>query len=174
MTKARRENTGAKQIKGMGMKIRFIEDFNEEENLIQAMKDNEDIQDDAYLGPFWYDADNKELYGVVKALAEDCPWYKNNEFNTDVRTGRALHQAIWKKESFRGKDSRFTGDYRFKPRGRVFEFKDRGYVICVGNWIDANIDAIEEIMFEFNLPEDKTKVLKNTHWDIGHGWSKEF
>lgn len=154
------------------MKIKPIEDS----TLMGAMLENIDIQDDAYLGPFWYDKNKNELFGVVKALATDCQWYNNTEFGETVRTGRALHQAIWKKESYRGKDKRFTGDYRWVPRGRVFEFKGESerYIVCTGDWIDKYPEAKLEILYEFNLPEDKTTFIKNEHWDLGHGWSKEF
>ena len=73
----------------------------------------------------------------------------------------------------RGKDKRFSGDYKQKPRGRVFEFKDDGFKICVGDWIDKYPEAIKEIIDVFNLPEN-TEVIKDEHWNIGHGWSQEF
>lgn len=61
-----------------------------------------------------------------------------------------------------------------KPRGRVFEFKDEGFKICVGNWINDNPEAIDEIMFEFQLDKNKTKVLIDEHWDLGRGWSNDY
>ena len=148
-------------------------DEKESNSVMGAMEDSLDKQDDAYLGAFWYDPIEQELYGQKPALASDCPWYKSDEFGTEVRTGRALHKAIWAKELHRGKDRRFSGNYTIRPRGRVFEFKDNGYKICVGNWIDEYPEAIEEIILEFQLPREQTEVIKNTHWDLGHGWLNE-
>ena len=72
------------------------------------------------------------------------------------------------------KDKRSNGNYTLVPRGRVFEFKDVGYVVFTGEWIDNCPEAKDLILFEFNLPEDKTEFRKDSHWDIGHGWSQEF
>ena len=153
-----------------------LREMNDEESntVMDAMRDSFDKQEDAYLGAFWYDPNKQEIYGQKPALASDCPWYKSSEFGTEVRTGRALHKSIWAKESKRGKDNRFSGNYTLKPRGRVFEFKDKGYKICVGNWIDNYPEAIDEIILEFQLPRENTEVIKNKHWDLGHGWSNEF
>ena len=35
-------------------------------------------------------------------------------------------------------------------------------------------EAIDEIILEFQLPKENTEVIKNKHWDLGHGWSDEF
>lgn len=154
---------------------RLREMSDEESNTVMdAMRDSFDKQEDAYLGAFWYDPNKQEIYGQKQALASDCPWYKSSEFGTEVRTGRALHKSIWAKESKRGKDNRFSGNYTLKPRGRVFEFKDNGYKICVGNWINNYPEAIDEIILEFQLPKENTEVIKNKHWDLGQGWSDEF
>lgn len=141
---------------------------------MEAMINSMASQSNAELGPFWYDKNNKELFGVHSSPAEDCAWYKSSQFGIEVRTGKALHETIWKKEHFRGKDRRFNGNYTLVPRGRVFEFKDVGYVVFTGDWIDNYPEAKDLILFEFNLPKDKTEFRKDSHWDIGHGWSQEF
>ena len=91
---------------------------------IDAMKDSFSIQDSPMVGPFWYDPEEQELYGVRAEFAIDKQFYKSSQFKTEVKTGKMLHQKIWQKEFFRKKDPRFSGDYTQKPRGRVFEFKD--------------------------------------------------
>lgn len=140
---------------------------------IEVMENSFDTQDDPYVGPFWYDPNKDEVYGNIMALASDKPFYHSYQFNKDVRTGNALHQNIWKKESFRGKDKRFSGDYTLKPRGRVFEFKDDGFKVCVGKWINDFPNAKKEIIDVFQLPE-KTEFIIDERFDIGHTWSQEF
>lgn len=149
-----------------------------DENLVGSaydiMKFNEDYQDDAYVGAFWYDPDHNELYGVKASPAEDIPYYMSKQWEREVRTGRALHKDIWAKEFRRKKDKRFSGNYMLKPRGRVFEFKDQGFVVFTGQWIKDYPDAKKEIIEEFQLPRDNTEFKMDSHWDIGHGWSDEF
>lgn len=153
------------------MKIRQNKNINA---AVEAMENSFDFQDDAYVGPFWYDPNKKEVYGYVLALASEKPFYNSKEWNTAVKTSNALHKTIWRKESIRGKDKRFSGDYTKYPKGRVFEFQNEGFKICVGSWIDKYPEAVQMIIDVFNLPKDNTEILKDSHWDIGHGWSDEF
>lgn len=141
---------------------------------IEVMINSFDEQNEPMVGPFWYDPINKEIYGHVVALAKDRPFYYSPSFKKEVRTGSALHKAIWEREYFRHKDKRFSGDYTLRPRGRVFEFKDEGFKVFVGEWINKYPEAKEEILYEFQLPKDKTEFIIDEHWDIGHGWSQEF
>lgn len=141
---------------------------------IDAMIASFNEQDEAYIGPFWYDPKKQELYGYVVALAKDRPFYNSKIWNKNVRTGSALHQSIWEKEFFRKKDSRFQGDYTKKPRGRVFEFENEGFKVFVGNWINDYPEAKDIILDIFQLPKNKTEFIIDEHWDIGHGWSQEF
>lgn len=138
------------------------------------MNVNEEYQDEPYVGAFWYDPNNNELYGVKASPANDVAYYKSKQWGVNVRTGRALHKDIWNKEFRRKKDKRFSGNYTLKPRGRVFQFEDSGFVVFTGSWILEYPEAKEEIMIEFQLPEDCTEFRVDTHWDIGHGWSNEF
>lgn len=138
---------------------------------MNAMLDSNDKQDEPYIRPFWYDPERKEVYGNIMTLASDRPFYDNK--GKKVKTGNALHKNIWKKETFRGKDKRFTGDYKLKPRGRVFEVENDGFKVCVGHWIETYPEAKKEIIDVFQLPEDNTEFIISTHWDIGHGWSEE-
>lgn len=145
----------------------------ERDLVISAMRDSFDLQDDPMVGPFWYDPSGKELYGVRPVLVSETSFYKSPQFETEVKTGKQLHKDIWRKEYYKKKDSRFFGDYMQKPRGRVFEFKDKGFVVFTGSWIDEYPEAKELILEEFQLPPDKTEFRKDSHWDIGHGWSQE-
>lgn len=139
----------------------------------ELMAYSEDYQDKPYVGAFWYDPIKQELYGVKPSLATDVPWYHSNQWNSDVKTGSVLHKTIWNKEVHRGRDKRFSGDYTLKPRGRVFEFKDKGFVVFTGSWINDYPEAKQEILDEFQLPEG-TEFRIDSHWDLGHGWSQEF
>lgn len=141
---------------------------------IEVMIDSFNEQEEPMVGPFWYDPDKKEVYGQVVALAKDRPFYYSHSWNKEVRTGSALHKSIWEREYFRHKDKRFSGDYTQRPRGRVFEFKDEGFKVFVGEWINKYPEAKEEILFEFQLPKENTEFVIDEHWDIGHGWSQEF
>ena len=127
---------------------------NEDLSAIECMRKNMDTQDDAELGFFWYDPTSDELFGVTSTPASALKFYHNNVFDIDVRTDLRLHKTVWEKEFFRKKDRRFLGDYTKVPRGRVFEFKDSGYVVYTGSWINQYPQVKEQILFEFNLPQD--------------------
>ena len=142
-------------------------------SLKELMQDNVSKQDDIQVGIFWYDPEEDELFGVVTADVEDVPFYKSNLFNTEVKTCRPLHYKVWERNSFKGKDKRFQGDYTLVPRGRVFYVKDKGPVVIVGDWINKYPSAKEQILLEFNLPQS-TEFKKDIHWNIGHGWSDKF
>lgn len=141
---------------------------------MEFMASSDNLQDESFVGCFWYDNNKNELYGVVKTPAEEIGYYHSLQWNKDVKTAHTLHEHIWNKQFHRGKDSRFKGDYTQKPRGRVFEFKDEGFMVFTGSWINDYPEAKDEIMFEFQLPKDNTTFVQDEHWDIGHGWSNEF
>lgn len=136
----------------------------------QLMADNREYQDDPYVGIFWYDTNRQELFGIKSALAEDLPFKYCSLFPHKAKTCTPLHEKVWQKEFYRKKDPRFSGDYTKVPRGRIFEVEDQGFVVCVGQWIKDHPEAKEEILYEFNLPED-TEFKIDEHWDLGHGWS---
>lgn len=139
-----------------------------------VMDSNIDIQDDPYLGIFWYDINSCELFGVKSCLADDVPFYKSNLFDEKIRTCRPLHYKVWEKEHHRGRDRRFQGDYTRVPRGRVFQLESGKFIVMVGSWIDDNPEAKELIIDEFQLPEDSTEFQIDIHWELGHGWSDKF
>lgn len=136
---------------------------------IDAMRQSFDMQGDSEVGIFWYDTENQELCGVKSTLASQLPWTHSSNWDEDVRTDSRLHRTVWNRELRR----KLYGDYNTLPRGRVFEFKESGFVVYTGNWINDYPEAKEQILEVFNLPSN-TKFEQDIHWDIGHGWSDEF
>ena len=140
---------------------------------MEIMYSNDKYQNDPEVAMFWYDPEEDELFGIKSTLATDLNWYHSNQWDMDIRTDKHLHKNIWQKEYFRSKDKRFQGDHTLMPRGRVFEFKDQGFKVFTGDWIDEYPEVKQMIIDEFNLPED-TEFVKDVHWDIGYGFSDEF
>ena len=144
----------------------------ERNDTIGVMAATLDAQDSPKVGFFWYDAKERELFGVVKSLASDIP------FTNKKKTVGILHKDHWNKEFKKnlrsGKPSRFTGDYTDIPRGRVFEVKDKGFEVMVGCWLGEHPEAEELIIDEFDLHGCHVEFIQDEHWDIGRGWSEEF
>ncbi len=142
--------------------------------MINAFRDvmayNNEFQDDPEVGLFWYDIENDDLFGVYSILADDAIYYHSDYFHSNTRTCKPLHYSIWQKEYNKGKDDRFQQEYTSVPRGRVFEVENRGFVVCVGKWINDYPQAKNLILYEFQLP-DNTEFIIDSHWDLGHGWS---
>lgn len=124
-----------------------------------------------FVGLFWID-DDDELLDVSKLPVDNL----NGSLTIPV-----LHKTLWQKKHFRAiqkketgalsdKDKIYLNDYTKVRRGRIF-YKDGVFTIKVGSWITPAI--IDNIKDEFELPEDKTVVSTDSHWDIGHGWSSE-
>lgn len=156
------------------MKFTIKERDDDTKACIELMKFNEQFQDDPEVGIFWYSVHDNELFGVNSMYADETEWRPSQQFKAVIRTSRKLHQDVWKKEYFKGKDSRFKGNYMYVPRGRVFEFKDEGFRVYTGKWINDYPQAKELIMSEFQLPKDNTIFVQDSHWDMGHGLSQEF
>lgn len=143
-------------------------------NMINAfreiMANNNQYVDDPYVGIFWYDSEDKDVFGVYSILAEDAKYYQLDVFNARAKTCERMHYAVWQKGVNKGKDPRFKVDYTSVPRGRVFEVENRGFVVCVGHWINDYPEAKQAIIEEFQLP-DNTEFEIDSHWDLGRGWS---
>ena len=122
------------------------------------------------VGIFWYDTNDDELFGVIDTTASTLPFYESDFFKSNAKTTDKLHYQVWQKEFNRGRDERFKAKYITVPRGRVFEVEDRGFVVCVGTWINDYPSAKDLIIDEFNLPNN-TEFLVDSHWNTGHGWS---
>ena len=89
------------------MKLHINERTSDTKAAIELMRFNEQFQDEPRVGIFWYDTLKDDLFGVRTTHAEDANWYHSSQFNTVVRTEKDLHQNVWKKEFYRGKDKRF-------------------------------------------------------------------
>lgn len=140
---------------------------------IELMLQNDAFQNEPSVGCFWYDVKNNELFGVYSCLAKDVEYYYSRTYNKYVKTGSKLHKDIWKKEFYKNKDSRFQTNYTLIPRGRVFEFRDDGFKVMIGDWIENYPNAKKLILEEFDLP-DETEFIVDSHWNIGRGWSEEY
>lgn len=137
----------------------------------ELMIENNEYEGEPNIGIFWYDVNKHELFGVYSVPADMIQFQRSNYFNGNIRTFSKMHYAVWKKEQYKKRDRRFLGDYTLTPRGRIFEIEDKGFLVCTGEWINNHPEAKEKILFEFDLPEDKTEFRVDEHWDIGHGWS---
>jgi len=138
-------------------------------DMMEHMKNNFDKQDLPYIGIFWYDSNEDDLFGIQKITAD------TKDFDTKGnKTISVLHKDFWKKEYHKAKAlnkrTRFIGDYTLTPRGRVWENKDEGFFVTVGEWIHDYPQAREQIIIEFNLPKE-TQFIVDPHWNIGSGWS---
>ena len=133
---------------------------------IDVMKNNMQYANEPEVGFFWYNVGTNSLFDVYSTPCSDAVWYQSTMWNTSVRTDKRLHQDVWKRK-------KRSGDHTMIPIGRIFEFKDDGFKICVGDWIKKYPQAIPIIINEFNLPSENTEVIIDSHWDIGHGWSQE-
>lgn len=139
--------------------------------MMDYMRKNFDAQNDGYVGIFWFDAKNGELFGVDKVHAMEKDFDANG-----LKTSNTLHKDFWQKQFHKdtalGRTTRFKGDYTQTPRGRVWERRDKGFAVTVGEWINDYPKAKKIIPLEFDLPHD-TEFIIDPHWNIGSGWSGE-
>ena len=137
--------------------------------MMDYMSKNLGNQDDPYVGIFWYDPSARELFGIDKVHSLE------KDFNTNgAKTTNTLHRDFWQKQHHKDKalnrQSRFIGDYSMTPRGRVWQERNKGFFVTVGEWINQHPEAKKLILLEFDLPKD-TKFIIDPHWNIGSGWS---
>ena len=95
-------------------------------DILNMMKDNFDLQDEAKLGIFWYDEQNDKLLGVTKIEAIDVPFPSGQ---SERKTIRSLHKSWWKKQEMKYRqglevNAIFAQDYTKIPRGRLFQRRD--------------------------------------------------
>ena len=142
------------------------------ESLIKSMADNMDYSSQKHpqIGIFWYDPVKDELFGVNKMDPNFIPFSQGYDGN--IKQYPTLHRDVWKHEFGKGRDDRFVGDYTRVPRGRVCEYENEGFKVFVGDWIDDYPQVKEQIIYDFELPED-VEFKKDCHWNLGHGWSEE-
>ena len=134
-------------------------------NVMQAMLDNNDSQDDPKVGIFWYSKDEDELFGVTKTLARELQFNHNG-----LKTVGILHKNWWKKQQMRAVaknqlSSVFTHDYTQMPRGRIFETDDGKFQLMCGAWItDHIVDLVKD---EFDLQNVSLEIIKDELWEPG-------
>lgn len=142
--------------------------------IFDAMESSLHDEDKPCVGIFWYSPANKECFGVVKARKGESNYVKSGFGG--ACTCKELHKYVWKKEHNYDKfhdteKTYFKGDYKDKPRGRVFfSEEDNKFYVMVGSWINDNPDAKKVILDEFNLNGFSVEFVENFHWDIGNGF----
>lgn len=142
-------------------------------NAIEAMSANMDTQDNPKVGIFWYDIKSKSLFGVI-AIDKDS--FEKPNVGGGLISCRELHKNVWKKEFNIQRFKRngvglFNGDYKDTPRGRVFYNPNNDeYIIAVGSWINNHQECIDEILYRYDLTNQKYKIEISEHWEIGNGW----
>lgn len=104
------------------------------------------------VGIFWFDIDQKELFGVESTLACDLEFTKYSLFDELARTCDCSFQEAWSRRYYECKDSRFQETFIMYPRGQVFEFIDSGFVVFTGPWINKHAEVKNLILYEFDLP----------------------
>ena len=128
---------------------------------------------DGYVGIFWYSPVLNQLFGVYKEKT-----FEASRAEGGLVTCSLLHKNLWKKEfnkqKFSGSNGLFIGDYKDKPRGRIFysPTEDKFYVM-VGSWIKEgeNYRVIDLIIDEFGLENENYEIDDTKqHWDIGMGY----
>lgn len=142
---------------------------NDHSKMIKFMAGNMDKQSEPKLGIFWYDSNKDELVFIQQAFASELRFDAYGQ-----KTTRMLHKDYWAKQYNRAKGKgirwAYAGDWTSMPRGRVWELKDKGFVVTVGEWINKYPEARKIIIDEFDLP-DNVEFRIDSHWNIGCGWS---
>ena len=128
------------------------------------------------VGIFWYDIEEKNLFGVYKSEITPKMVEEAAEKGLPFINYPKLHRQIWAKEFFRAQakheETKFKGDYTQVPRGKVAWNIDK-FIVLVGHWAVPIIDELTELIEnEFSLPY--FELVYDEHWDLGHGWSGDF
>ncbi|MCD8387240.1 MAG: hypothetical protein LUD17_10170 [Bacteroidales bacterium] len=116
------------------------------------------------IGIFWYSPMNNSLFGVYK----ESPYGKAINCGGGLISCSLLHKNLWKKEfnkqKFSGKNGPFIGDYKDKPRGRVFfNPANNKFIVCVGSWISEHPDAVDIIVDEYGLENEDYEFTVQEH-----------
>lgn len=132
--------------------------------VIKSMADNFEYSESKHpqIGIFWYDSDKDDLFEVNKADAEHFDFVECSD-NEQVRIYPRFHKDIWKRKQLQGKDKRFTGNHTSYPIGRVSQYKNRGFVVFVDDWIDKFSSVKQDIIYKFELPND-VEFVKDKHY----------
>ena len=146
--------------------------------LMEAMRDTVDTQDEPKVGIFWYNPERNRLIGVSSVYASDLSYNAKGR-----KTLHTLHHTAWPKlrENAILDGSKDTiwkeEDYTQVPRGRVFQIDRMGtasFEVLVGSWIHEYPQAARLIIDEFNLKEGEFDFVESEHWNVGRGTSEIF
>ena len=163
------------ELKKLNLVEYEIQSSTEEEmnDMLDAMSQNLETQDNPKVGIFWYNTIKKELFGVV---AVDKDSFSKPNVGGGLISCKELHKDIWKKNFNRQKFKNngvgpFVGDYKDTPRGRIFyNPKNDQYTIMVGSWINDCKECIALVIEEFNLEQTNFVVKTGFHWELGCGY----
>ncbi len=125
------------------------------------------------VGIFWYDPEEKSLFGVRKKELTPRDVEEAAEKGVPFINYPRLHRQIWAKEYFTAQakhlETKFKGDYTQIPRGRVAWTVDK-FIVLVGKWAEPIQEELADLIGkEFALPY--FECVYDEHWDLGHGWS---
>ena len=125
------------------------------------------------VGIFWYDPEEKALFGVRKQELTPKMTTEAAEKGLPFINYPKLHRQIWAKEFFKAQatheETKFKGDYTQIPRGRV-TWNINKFIVLVGHWAEPIQEELTELLEkEFSLPY--FEFVYDEHWDLGHGWS---
>lgn len=131
------------------------------------------VQEQGNVGIFWYNTATHQLYGVHK----ESPYDKNINCGDGLISCSLLHKNLWKKEFYNQKFTKtsgpFVGDYKDRPRGRVFyNPRNKQFIVCVDSWIHDNTEAIDVIVEEFGLENENYEFTIQEHWELGMGYGE--
>ena len=126
-------------------------------------------QDNGKVGIFWFDLKSRSLFGIV---AIDYKSISESYIQNGVITCNEEHYKVWHKRQetqiLKNLKGPYIGEYKDTPRGRIYyNFATDTFEIRVGDWIDDNEDAIEEIVREFDLLNYKYLVIKDSQYNLG-------
>ena len=83
----------------------------------------------------------------------------------DFRIRPGDHASFWK-EIVRAKPSLSSVSYNFYPRGRVlFNAKDETFRVYVDRRTREDRGVVAQILDEFHLPENKTKIRRDSRYN---------
>lgn len=148
-------------------------DSSQMKDMMDAMDNNLDKQENPKVGIFWYSPKKKDVFGV-------CAVDAYNQAKIEKRNAVScieLHKYVWKKKynyyKFHGGSDLYVGDYKYTPRGRIFYLpKKDEFDIMVGEWIKEYPEAIDKIKNAFDLTDENldVKIKIGEHWEIGMGY----
>ena len=154
-------------------------DINENERLMQSMRDTVHEQNGPKVGMFWYNPARDALVGIHSAFAAELPFNERGH-----KTMQVLHHTAWpgvrKAAKAIGSNDAIWDeeDYTQVPRGRVFEVAMAGnepyFEVLVGSWAENHPHVLAMIAEEFNLSDVPHDFIHSRHWDIGRGTSEIF